>query len=429
MFNKILISTLLLLSFSFLGAAAPGADMATWHVSVTGSNSNPGTAEAPFRTIQRGVDVARPGDRILVHAGTYHEMVMIAHSGQPERRIRMLAAGDGPVIVTKRLAPVSCDSSAPTRDRTFQFLWGVDHWTVRGLTIVGGVFISGTNVHLLKDDLLRDRSLPGRGTYDPEAAKTTLPLLGVDPADDIRLLGNRIVGRGVYAMGARYGRLNGNEISQIECGSGSAVVLSRFSDFWRIRNNHIHDVPASPHHFMSEGIRVASASMYNLVENNVVEDLGGFGRGITADVNAGWNLYRWNVVRRALQGFNEQTGSWGNQWLNNLAESNRQYGFNIDGKDSGLGVPDDGVPAYLYFRCNASRDTAQDLNIGSVQVSAFETNAFRTVKLSKSVRGYWRQAKNTWNGSSEPPAENQPAATDNGCRPGPNAGVTVTEAD
>jgi parallel beta-helix repeat protein len=45
--------------------------LATLYVATTGSDSNPGTSDAPWRTLQYAVDTIRPGDTILVRPGTY----------------------------------------------------------------------------------------------------------------------------------------------------------------------------------------------------------------------------------------------------------------------------------------------------------------------------------------------------------------------
>ena len=46
-----------------------------YHVTKNGNNNNPGTAEKPFLTIQAAANVARPGDVITVHQGTYRERI------------------------------------------------------------------------------------------------------------------------------------------------------------------------------------------------------------------------------------------------------------------------------------------------------------------------------------------------------------------
>ena len=52
-------------------AAAASAGPVTWHVSPAGSDSADGSHLAPFRTIQRAVDIAAAGDTVSLAAGTY----------------------------------------------------------------------------------------------------------------------------------------------------------------------------------------------------------------------------------------------------------------------------------------------------------------------------------------------------------------------
>jgi len=54
---------------------------ATYYVSVKGADSNPGTLEAPFATIQKAADVMKPGDTCFVREGVYRETVRPASSG------------------------------------------------------------------------------------------------------------------------------------------------------------------------------------------------------------------------------------------------------------------------------------------------------------------------------------------------------------
>lgn len=60
-----------------------------FYVAPKGSDLNPGTAGRPLRTIQRGVDLARPGDVILVRAGVYRESIRLSISGTPARPISL----------------------------------------------------------------------------------------------------------------------------------------------------------------------------------------------------------------------------------------------------------------------------------------------------------------------------------------------------
>ena len=57
-----------------------------YHVSMSGADRNPGTADAPFRTINRAAAIAAPGDTVLVHDGTYREWVDPQNGGLCENR-------------------------------------------------------------------------------------------------------------------------------------------------------------------------------------------------------------------------------------------------------------------------------------------------------------------------------------------------------
>ncbi len=51
-----------------------GLTAATFYVATDGSDSNPGSASAPFRTLQQAANTAFAGDTVVVRDGTYgHE--------------------------------------------------------------------------------------------------------------------------------------------------------------------------------------------------------------------------------------------------------------------------------------------------------------------------------------------------------------------
>ncbi len=83
-----------------LGLALAGSIFAAeFHVSPAGDDAGPGTAPAPWRTLQQAADRARAGDTVLVHAGTYRESVRITHGGTTAARLVFTAAGDGEVVL------------------------------------------------------------------------------------------------------------------------------------------------------------------------------------------------------------------------------------------------------------------------------------------------------------------------------------------
>lgn len=77
----------------------PAASADTHHVSIDGDDTNPGTPEAPLRTISRGAMLAQPGDTVLVREGVYRERVAPPRGGEPGKRITYQAAPGERVIL------------------------------------------------------------------------------------------------------------------------------------------------------------------------------------------------------------------------------------------------------------------------------------------------------------------------------------------
>jgi chitodextrinase len=68
-----------------------------FYVSKSGSNSNPGTAAAPWLTISHAASKVSPGDIVYVNSGTYHESVSITVSGTASAPI--IFDGQGVAII------------------------------------------------------------------------------------------------------------------------------------------------------------------------------------------------------------------------------------------------------------------------------------------------------------------------------------------
>ena len=66
--------------------------MTILHVTTTGSDRGDGSAEAPFRTINRAAQAAMPGDTVAVHEGVYREWVNPPRGGTADAPITYQAA-------------------------------------------------------------------------------------------------------------------------------------------------------------------------------------------------------------------------------------------------------------------------------------------------------------------------------------------------
>jgi len=93
-----------------------------YYVGPQGDDSWPGTIEQPFRNIQKGADLARPGDVVWVLPGVYRESVLLRNSGRSDAHISLRARGKGVIL-----------SGA---DQKYENIEAADRWKDEG----GGVY-------------------------------------------------------------------------------------------------------------------------------------------------------------------------------------------------------------------------------------------------------------------------------------------------
>jgi len=94
--KALLIPIVLILPIILTQTASAGFN---YYVSVLGNDSNPGTLEQPFRTIQRAVDAAYAGDKVLIMGGIYNEQVVGKQSGAPNNWIEIRNYNNQEVII------------------------------------------------------------------------------------------------------------------------------------------------------------------------------------------------------------------------------------------------------------------------------------------------------------------------------------------
>lgn len=75
-------------------------DAADYYISPQGSDTNPGTLEAPRRTIKKGSELLKKSDTLHIRAGRYHEEVMVSHlKGTADKGFTIKAYDNEKVII------------------------------------------------------------------------------------------------------------------------------------------------------------------------------------------------------------------------------------------------------------------------------------------------------------------------------------------
>lgn len=83
-----------------LAAAAGFAHAGTYYVSTSGSDSNPGTASAPFRHVSQGAAAAHAGDTVIVMNGTYDNEGQVADPNNVGAVVTMTNSGSAGAPIT-----------------------------------------------------------------------------------------------------------------------------------------------------------------------------------------------------------------------------------------------------------------------------------------------------------------------------------------
>ncbi len=107
-----------------------GLPVGIYHVAPDGDDAGPGTADQPWRTIQRAADALLPGEGALAHAGTYHEAIVVRRGGLFGARLTLAAAPGETVVLDGQGRLDSAFALAPGEPGP-----GVSHITLLGFTI------------------------------------------------------------------------------------------------------------------------------------------------------------------------------------------------------------------------------------------------------------------------------------------------------
>jgi len=91
-----------ILTITLSACVFTGCTTATeYHVSTTGIDGNLGSKSKPFKTISAAAQIAKPGDTITVHEGTYRERINPPRGGTSDDKHIVYQAADGEKVVIK----------------------------------------------------------------------------------------------------------------------------------------------------------------------------------------------------------------------------------------------------------------------------------------------------------------------------------------
>jgi len=290
---------------------------AEFYVAPAGSDSNVGSAAAPWQSLQHAADVVAAGDRVIVRSGSYTGFYLDA-SGSPGSPIEFFAEPGAQITTQNGVTPDGINLEAASHVI-------IDGFTVAGMPRTGvrtvgsssdfAEFVTIRNVHTANngkwgiltghvDDLLIENnetsgSMDEHGIYVSNSGDRPVIRNNVswgNRGNGIHMNGDRSLGGDGVITGAL---VSGNRIFDNGLGGGSGINMDGVQDS-RIENNLIYQSHASGVSLYQ--IDGGGPSSGNVVVNNTIHQ----------DSDGRWAI-------------NIQNGSVNNTLLNNILVT--QYSF------------------------------------------------------------------------------------------------------
>lgn len=251
----------------------------TRYVDASGSDSNDGSEQRPWATIQHAADLVNPGDSVIVRDGVYREAVIIKRGGFPGAMVTFRAEHKWGARVSPDATPDGWSIAIAT---------GVDYVTIQDFEITGqpdtawGIKVNGNHSKILGN------KLHDIGTSRDQCVSGGAILVGGDYANnDTELNGNSIYNigsprtagfrcnkmHGIYLTN-RGGLVANNTIAQVWQGFG--IHLYGEVANWNITSNTVSDSGDNGHstggaYYISCGPNVFACD-YIAVTNNTFAD-------------------------------------------------------------------------------------------------------------------------------------------------------------
>jgi hypothetical protein len=211
-----------------LAPSLAGQTGATYYVSTTGNNGNPGTLSAPWLTIQHAANTVRAGATVYVLGGVYHESVNFSRSGTASEPITFGSYPGETAVIDG--TGVNCCGSSQTQG-LINMTGSLSYITLSGFEIrnyttseaadtPAGVWItgSGTGIQIL-NNLVHNITT----TSEANGNAFGISVYGTSKTPITQLV------------------ISGNEVYDLRTGQSESVNVDGDVTHFRITNNLVHD--------------------------------------------------------------------------------------------------------------------------------------------------------------------------------------------
>jgi hypothetical protein len=200
-----------------------------YYVATNGSNSNPGTLQQPWRTIQKAANVALPGSVVYVRGGVYQERVTVKVSGSAAQGYITFRnyPGEKPIVDgSGQSVPDAPNGLFLLAGRRYVAVQGFELRNYKTATLTrvpAGIYIRGASHHIrIRNNKIHHIEHNGSVAHDVDAHG--IAVYGDNAAAAIHHL-----------------LIQGNELYALKLGSSEALVVNGNVNGFQIIGNKVHD--------------------------------------------------------------------------------------------------------------------------------------------------------------------------------------------
>lgn len=268
---KILGATFIPVTFSYQLKAQTSqtteADKNLYYVATTGNDSNPGTKEEPWATIQKAAKTLKPGDTVYIRGGTYSivEQIFPKNSGRENHWITYAGyPGEKVIIDAKKVyvGPAVGDPPFPHDEGTFQ-IEEKSYIRIKNLQLINS-YNAGFRIKKSHDIDL----------YNNIVLKTFSSGISVGKSQSVKVIGNIVIKANTNEM-----RLHGNSKKETP---HEGITIGSVKNF-EVAYNHVF-------YCEKEGIDCKGNCTQGIVHHNYVHNCAR--QGIYID---GWSQLLENI--------------------------------------------------------------------------------------------------------------------------------------